>query len=450
MQKIPLKIPSNTDICDLFCHFQDQPWAMLLDSSNANHANSRFDIFTAEPAATLITNGLTTEITANNTTVKSQEDPLCLLQSELDKFQFKQPSDMPFTGGALGYWGYDLSKRYENIIVNSTQDLLLPDMAVGIYLWAVIKDNQTDNWWLIDHSNNAANRTKQLELLCQEPCAVKPFTLSQKWQSNMTKQQYREKFYRVREHLIEGDCYQINLAQRFSSQYSGSEWNAYLKLRAQNKAPFSAFIRVENAAVLSISPERFLNLSNGDIETKPIKGTRPRYSDNKQDERSKKSLELSSKDRAENLMIVDLLRNDIGKVATIGSVKVPELFAIESYPAVHHLVTTITAKLAEKYTATDLLRACFPGGSITGAPKVSAMQIIESLEPNQRSVYCGSIGYISFAGSMDTNIAIRTLVCAEDTIYCWAGGGLVFDSQCESEYQETFDKVAKILPILSA
>ncbi len=264
----------------------------------------------------------------------------------------------------------------------------------------------------------------------------------------MTRDSYRNKFNNIQEYLLSGDCYQINLAQRFTANYEGDEWQAYLALEAENGAPFSGFIRLHQGAILSVSPERFLQLRNGQIETKPIKGTRPRSNDEAQDKENALALQQANKDRAENLMIVDLLRNDIGRVAAPGTVRVPHLFAIESFPAVHHLVSTVTGELGAEHSATDLLKACFPGGSITGAPKVRAMEIIEELEPHRRSIYCGSIGYISRCGAMDTSITIRTLVANEQKIHAWAGGGIVADSDADSEYQETLDKLSKILPVL--
>ena len=199
-----------------------------------------------------------------------------------------------------------------------------------------------------------------------------------------------------------------------------------------------------------MSPERFIFLQDGDIQTRPIKGTLPRLENEQDDLAQVEKLANSTKDRAENVMIVDLLRNDIGRVAQPGSVNVPELFAVESFPAVHHLVSTVCAKLDAQYCAADLLRACFPGGSITGAPKIRAMEIIEELEPHRRHGYCGAIGYISFCGNMDSNITIRTLLTYKKQIYCWAGGGIVADSQADREYQETFDKLSLILPVLGA
>jgi para-aminobenzoate synthetase component 1 len=264
----------------------------------------------------------------------------------------------------------------------------------------------------------------------------------------MTKAAYTEKFDTVKQYLLAGDCYQINLAQRYKARFTGNSWSAYQTLEEANQAPFSSYIQLEDSAILSISPERFLQVKGDAIETKPIKGTRPRSDNPEHDLESAQNLASTEKDQAENLMIVDLLRNDIGRVAKPGTVSVPSLFDVESFPAVHHLVSTVNAQLDTGYTVTDLLRACFPGGSITGAPKVRAMEIIEELEPHRRSVYCGSIGYISRCGQMDTNIAIRTLVAYNSELYAWAGGGLVADSNADSEYQETLDKLSKILPVL--
>ena len=228
----------------------------------------------------------------------------------------------------------------------------------------------------------------------------------------------------------------------------GSPWLAYCQLRELNAAPFSGFLNFPEVQVLSSSPERFLKATQGQIETKPIKGTRPRKQNKIEDQQQINSLKDSQKDKAENLMIVDLLRNDISKTCKKGSVKVPLIFDIESYTTVHHLVSTITGLLADDQHALDLLKSCFPGGSITGAPKIRSMEIIEELEPHRRGIYCGAIGYIGFNGNMDTNIAIRTLVHSEETIRFWAGGGIVNDSNMNEEYQESFDKASALLQVL--
>ncbi|MBY8288897.1 aminodeoxychorismate synthase component 1 [Vibrio fluvialis] len=430
----------------LFSKVESQPWAMLLRSASDTHIDSRFDILVAHPIVTLTTLGDETEVREPSGVTLSQDDPFELLatlkQHYLPALQYSD--DLPFIGGALGYFAYDLGRRVERLPSLAKHDLTAPDMAVGLYEWAIVVDHQLKTARVI--GQNIENAESLLADSNQKP--LTPFALSSPWQSNMTPNSYREKFTQVQEYLLSGDCYQINLAQRFQAHYQGSEWLAYLKLEQFNLAPFSAFIRTEQGAILSVSPERFLQVKDRIIETKPIKGTRPRSDDPVVDAANAAELAQAEKDQAENLMIVDLLRNDIGRVAKPGSVHVPKLFDIESFPAVHHLVSTIRAELDSQYDCADLLRACFPGGSITGAPKVRAMEIIEELEPHRRSAYCGSIGYISRHGRMDTSITIRTLVAQNQQLYAWAGGGVVADSQCEAEYQETLDKLSRILPVL--
>ncbi|MEZ8044198.1 aminodeoxychorismate synthase component I [Vibrio sp. 10N.222.54.F12] len=440
----------------LFSHIESVPWAMLLRSASESHVDSRYDILVAQPIATFETIGAKTTVNVNETCEVSESDPFELL----DQYQqqllpaISEHPELPFVGGALGYFSYDLGRRVEALPSLAKRDISAPDMAVGLYEWAVIVDhklkaaflvgqNIDTHWDWLTQQQSPSQQAEQAERTHQK------FGLTTPWQSNMTEQSYANKFDSVQEYLLSGDCYQINLAQRFNAQYQGSEWLAYEKLEKYNSAPFSGFIRLAGCTILSVSPERFLELNSGTIETKPIKGTRPRSENSMIDDANAQDLLNAEKDQAENLMIVDLLRNDIGRVAKPGSVHVPKLFDIESFPAVHHLVSTIRAELDVHHSAHDLLRACFPGGSITGAPKVRAMQIIEELEPHRRSAYCGSIGYISRNGRMDTSITIRTLVAENNTLYAWAGGGVVFDSDCASEYQETLDKLSRILPVLA-
>ncbi|MBU1311308.1 MAG: aminodeoxychorismate synthase component I [Gammaproteobacteria bacterium] len=451
---IPPEIYGDTPdhLLAYFAHFAQQPWAILLDSAAPHHVNSRFDIMVAEPLATLEAKSGISVLTDEHGAHRYHEDPFTVLKCALKRYFPQQvSSDLPFVGGALGYFAYDLGRYVEKLPATATADIQLPDMAVGIYPWALILDKQHKQLWYVDYHGAAEAGWLKLHARLQHALAQSAaFSLSGSWQANMDKAGYVARFNQVQDYLLSGDCYQINLTQRFSAPYQGDEWQAYLQLRDKNAAPFSAFIRLPQGAVLSISPERFLQLHCGNVETKPIKGTRPRGICPMTDAVEADNLRNSAKDRAENVMIVDLLRNDLGKVCLPGSVAVPQLFAIESFPAVHHLVSTVTGTLAPEYNACDLLRGAFPGGSITGAPKVRAMQIIEQLEPQRRSVYCGAIGYINSNGDMDTNIAIRTLICSEGQIHCQAGGGIVADSEVNSEYQETLDKVNKILPVLAA
>jgi para-aminobenzoate synthetase component 1 len=256
-------------------------------------------------------------------------------------------------------------------------------------------------------------------------------------------------FARIQRYITAGDCYQVNLAQRFSAPVAGDSWLAFQALRRLNPAPYSAYLNHPACRVLSSSPERFLEVRGGRVETKPIKGTRPRAAAPEADSALARELSESLKDRAENLMIVDLLRNDLGKVCAPGSVAVPRLFGLESFATVHHLVSTVIGRLADGLDAVALLRGAFPGGSITGAPKLRSMEIIEELEPHRRGLYCGAIGWLGFNGDMDTNIAIRTLVASEGEMRFWAGGGIVADSHADAEYQECLDKAAAMLRLLA-
>ncbi len=454
------------DCQSLFAIFADQPWSMWLDSYDGVHPASQFDLMVWQPDITIITDQDKTTINDlnANTILCEHGDPLCILKSTQQQFfaQYsidnKVDNTLPFLTGAMGYFSYDLGRCFEHITERASKDIDLPEMAVGLYNKAIVFDHSQQQFYLICPEDDRQAITSSIfAKIAANTCGQQPqaFKLASPWQSNINKAQYLEKFDRVQQYLRTGDCYQINLTQRFAAQYTGDEYNAYCALRKHNKAPFSAFIRFEHLAILSVSPERFLQLSDNKVQSKPIKGTYPRGNTPEEDQQNAEHLANSSKDKAENLMIVDLLRNDISKVCTPGTVVVPDLFRIESFPAVHHLVSTVEGKLSSQYDATDLLRAAFPGGSITGAPKIRAMEIIEELEPHRRSIYCGSIGYISACGNMDSSITIRTLVCqrhANDVnyVYCSAGGGIVADSKATNEYQETFDKVDKILPVLSA
>ncbi|MGK0705430.1 aminodeoxychorismate synthase component 1 [Yokenella regensburgei] len=440
-----MTLPWREDAAETwFSALSAMPWAMLLHSGYADHPYSRFDILVADPLTTLVTRGETTTRQTAGVRVESSACPLTLVQQALDDCGIRPHAhpDLPFQGGALGLFGYDLGRRFEQLPSVAGADITLPDMAVGIYDWALIVDHKLKQVSLLSYGE-PAERLRWLG--SQVAPQTEPFTLTSAWRSNMTRESYGEKFRQVQAYLHSGDCYQVNLAQRFEAECRGDAWQAFVSLNRQNRAPFSAFLRLEDGAVASLSPERFILLEQGAIQTRPIKGTMPRLPSPEADRQQAATLAASAKDRAENLMIVDLMRNDIGRVAVPGSVKVPELFVVEPFPAVHHLVSTVTAQLPKQLHATDLLRAAFPGGSITGAPKVRAMEIIDELEPHRRNAWCGSIGYLSFCGNMDTSITIRTLTLADGHVWCSAGGGIVADSIESAEYQETFDKVNRIL-----
>jgi para-aminobenzoate synthetase component 1 len=268
--------------------------------------------------------------------------------------------------------------------------------------------------------------------------------------SSFTHERYLQVVARVREYILAGDIFQANLSQRLEAPYDGDPWALYQRLRLRNPAPFAAYLEAPGLAVLSASPERFLRIeTDGAVETRPIKGTRPRGIGPEHDAHLGRALVESEKDRAENLMIVDLLRNDLSRVCRPGSVRVPELFALEHFTTVHHLVSTVVGRLAPGVDAIDVLRATFPGGSITGAPKVRAMEIIAELEPSRRGVYCGSIGYLSVTGAADFSIVIRTFLARHGNMYFSAGGGIVADSEPEAEYLETLDKARALIGALA-
>lgn len=446
------ELPYHSDSSLLFNAIADRPWAVFLDSGHPLSHGGRYDILAADPYKTLCTFGATTEVTDQKGTVSSEEDPFVLLREALGE-KSAPSTELPFCGGAIGWFGYDLGRRIEMLPSLAMDKENLPDMAVGIYDWSVVVDHQQQRSWLVAQGRVASTKRRWWQLLklfksVTPSCSLPPFNVTGEVVSNLSKSAYATAFARIKDYIRNGDCYQVNFAQRFSAPAEGDGWHAYRRLRELNPAPFSAFMRTPYGQALSSSPERLLELRDTQVETKPIKGTRPRSATPEADSALAQELANSRKDQAENLMIVDLLRNDISRVCKPGSVKVPKLFDIESYATVHHMVSTVRGELETDKDACDLLQACFPGGSITGAPKIRAMEIIEELEPQRRGLYCGSIGYIGFDGQMDTNITIRTLVYNQGEVRCWAGGGIVHDSKMEAEYQETFDKAAAMLRLL--
>lgn len=450
------ELPYIEDTSRLFAPLAGQPWAVFLDSGGLRNTQARYDLIASEPMATLVTRDGRTEIRrADGSISRSTEAPIGLLQSLLKQYRIDGLDTLPFPGGALGYFAYDLGRSLERLPTVARDQDRLPEMAVGLYDWALVVDHQERRSWLVGcgfDPRTAARWPKLVAQFSHAPTEVSrsPFRATGAIESNMSRQQYADAFHQIQRYILAGDCYQVNLAQRFSVATEGDPWLAYQRLRELNPAPFSAYLNTPGAQLLCSSPERFLLLRDGVAETRPIKGTLPRGAVPQEDNALKQRLLESKKDRAENLMIVDLLRNDLGKNSTLGSVKVNELFGLESYATVHHLVSTISSRLAPGRDAVDLLRGCFPGGSITGTPKLRAMEIIEQLEPDRRGAYCGSIGYIGFDGNMDSNIAIRTMVHIDGRMRFWAGGGLVADSVLDTEYQETFHKAKAMLQLLQS
>ncbi|MET0357029.1 MAG: aminodeoxychorismate synthase component I [Cellvibrio sp.] len=453
----PIKYTQNS--ADWFMLLRDFSMPVWLDSGHPQSPYGRFDILSAAPSVTLNTYGNITHIQKDGINETSSENPFSLLHDLLPPIQTPL-AEIPFCGGLLGYFGYDLGRRLEKLPEAARQDIHLPDMCLGIYPWAIVQDHRKEKSWLvINKAISPAYNFLNIQLLCDEAgqnnrfhslkqsvkSNNKPFEIS-KFESNLKVSNYCSSVDKILAYINAGDCYQVNFAQRFSTPYKGDTFAAYLKLRESLPSPFSAYMELDGGSILSLSPERFIKLEQRMAETKPIKGTIARGITPEEDAANAATLQSSLKDRAENLMIVDLLRNDLSK--SCQDVRVNELFGLQSFANVHHLVSTITGTLKPQKNAIDLLAGSFPGGSITGAPKIRAMQIIEELEPVRRSVYCGSIGYISACGNMDTNIAIRTLVCDQDMIHCWGGGGIVADSEPRKEYQESIAKVKVLLDTL--
>lgn len=431
-------------------------WAQLLDSHNCNGASGRYDILVADPALRIVTHDAHTEVIDHTDQLLDQDINAFESLEKYLALHTVSDQQLPFYGGALGYFGYDLNDVLAGLKVKDQRDLLIdvPDMAIGIYHWAIVTDHQAQQTCFvsIEASTQAQNRLKTIKHLIQKPFNnedEKPlYLVDDKLEEDTSFETYAENFQKIQDYLTAGDCYQANYARCFYGKTAGSVWQSYLKLRDNNPVPFGAFLDFPFAQIISASPERFLKVQGKQVETCPIKGTRPRSSDNNIDELNRQQLHSSDKDRAENLMIVDLMRNDLGKTCEPGSIKVPELFQVEAFPTVFHMISTVTGSIAEGFTALDVLKNCFPGGSITGAPKKRAMEIIAELEKYKRGIYCGAIGYISFNGNMDTNIAIRTMTVSNHQLQFWAGGGIVSDSEVNKEFEETRDKAKAFVDML--
>ncbi len=442
-------LPYFSDPLATFARLRQRPGAVLLDSGRPVATNGRYDILSSDPLATLeIFANRQAQLSSTTLTLPAHLDDDSTAQQQWLLEQLPVPtldSELPFLGGLIGYWSYDLGRQDCSVSSQHPPATQLPLARLGLYDWCITFDHATQQAWLVASD---ARRQEVLTWLEQAPPAGEPFTLTQPFKAQLNQAEYTERFEAVQRYIRAGDCYQINLAQRFSARYEGDEWQAYLQLRRATPTPFSGYMAWQGQAVLSLSPERFIQCRDGRVETRPIKGTRPRGETPANDQALAKELLDSTKDRAENVMIVDLLRNDLGRVCTPGSIRVPQLCQLESYPNVHHLVSVVQGELAPAHSPLSLLTAAFPGGSITGAPKIRAMQIIDELEPCQRSVYCGSLGYIDIRGSMDTSIAIRTMVADHGSLHVWGGGGLVADSQADEEYTETLDKIRHLIGAL--
>ena len=460
------------------------PYRLLLESAARETRLGRYSFLTADPVFIVRSRGAHTDIVdcMSGATTTTNEDALAAVRRLVAPHRFPSvPGVPPFQGGIAGFIAYDWGLTLERLPEPRFDDLGLPDTLLCLYDWVLAWDHVTSRAWLISTGvpaiESAARVARARERASHvigllrgdskgstagpknrtRPTNVAPaYHVEGGWwrsgldlRSSFTRSAYLDAVARVREYIFAGDIFQANLSQRFEAPLEGSAWEFYRRLRSRNAAPFAAFMESPEAVVVSASPERFLRVdAAGHVETRPIKGTRPRGVGPEHDAALGQALAESAKDRAENLMIVDLMRNDLSRVCAPHTVRVSELFSLERYATVHHLVSTVVGDLEPGRDALHLLRAAFPGGSITGAPKLRAMEIIAELEPSRRGVYCGSIGYWSLTGELDTNIAIRTAVVHGDRVYFSAGGGIVADSDPASEYDETLDKARGLIDAL--
>ncbi len=454
-----LKLDPTSSLLGIFDTFRRMPYPAFLDSALAAPRLGQFSYLTADPFMVLRSKGRRVQIESMGTIRHLNSDPFQVLQDLLKRFRLAPvPGLPPFQGGAIGYLAYELAHHLEKLPRHAVDDLGLPEMNVAFYDWVIARDHGANATWAIATGYPEGDRSQARERLAQvEECVRRarhsprfsgPFQSPAGLASNFSYDGYVEAVGAVKDYIASGDIYQANISQRFEATLSCEPWELYLRLRQVNPAPFAAFLSYPEVTVLSASPEQYLNMRNGTVYTRPMKGTRPRGKTSDEDRRLAAELLASEKDRAENVMIVDLLRNDLGRVCVPGSIEVPELFTIEKYPTVFQMVSSICGRTRPGVDAVDLLRACFPGGSVTGAPKIRAVEIIDELEPTQRSVYCGAIGYVGFDNSTLTSIPIRILLVKGRKVYFQVGGGIVADSDPQAEYEETLHKARGSLEAL--
>ncbi len=468
--------PEPSQAC---ARFLDLPFPLLLESALRSERLGRFSYLAADPWLVLRSKGPRLEWQSADGVQRSTGDPFAALQTVLAEHALDAAPGLPaFQGGAAGYLAYDLCHHLERLPSPRFDDLDLPDLCLGLYDWTIAWDHVEERAWLFstglplrDPRQRSARAEARARMVRDRLAAVAglpeargrngrdsrvpsagPETHAVSGlpgvSSTFSRAQYLGAVDRTREYILAGDIFQANLSQRLEASVDDHPFLLYNRLRQRNPAPFAAYFDFGPAAVVSASPERFLRLAGECVETRPIKGTSPRGWTPRHDSALGEALSESEKDRAENVMIVDLLRNDLSKVCRDHTVEVPELCQVERYATVHHLVSTVEGRLRPGLGPVDLLRATWPGGSITGAPKVRAMEIIAELEPTRRSVYTGAVGYFSFGGAVDTNIAIRTFIVKPGRAYFQAGGGVVADSDPEREYEETLDKARGMVAAL--
>jgi para-aminobenzoate synthetase component 1 len=447
-----IDLPYVADSQVLFARLRHLPGAVWLDSGKPRSLQGRFDMLSALPLYELTSfSGYSEFRDTSGGCQRLTDEPFSLAKDLLNRLGKVDESyaNLPFLGGLIGYFAYDQGRYLHGLATDKVQRQAT--QRLGCYGWAVIVNHQSRSTRLVFHPAYPQSRRWDIRRLMQatsnEPTSSE-FRLTEPFTPLISEEEYHQAYDRIQRYIQAGDCYQVNFAQPFSAPYEGDLWRAYCQLRHAMPSPYSAYLAWDDHAILSLSPERFLKVSLGQVEAKPIKGTIRRGDSREEDEQNAIALLNSNKDRAENLMIVDLLRNDLGRSCSPGSIRVPKLFGLESFTNVHHLVSTVTGSLKKDLHPIDLLKNSYPGGSITGAPKRRAMEIIDELEKQPRGAYCGSIGYISATGRMDTNIAIRTLEAHGNRLTCWGGGGIVSDSNAAEEYRESLQKVSLLMTTL--
>ena len=446
-------------------------YGFLLESALAGGAMGRYSWAGVDPFLVIEAKDNRITLTKGETAETILAEPLSVLEHYLDRYRMPRvDAPVPFWGGAVGYFAYDLGRRLEALPQTALDDQPLPDLLLGFYHTVVGVDHQSGRVYACavplpgEPETALRQRAGRLVARLEEPAGAGPRpaevhrslnTMSQMGElslagirSHFTRESYCRAVERAKEYIAAGDIFQVNLAQRLSARLQMTPWQLYLVLRRLNPAPFASYLHFPGFQVTGASPERFLHLNGRRVVTRPIKGTRPRGRDEESDRARREELWNSAKDRAELTMIIDLERNDLGRVCETGSVRVPELFRLEAYPTVFHLVSTVEGLLAPGKNVVDLLRGTFPGGSITGAPKIRAMEIIEELEPVRRGIYTGSTGWIGFHGDADLNIVIRTVVAVDGLAHFHVGGGLTAGSVPEDEYEETLDKARAVIRAL--
>jgi para-aminobenzoate synthetase component 1 len=425
----------------------DRPWAVFLDSADAQDSPgnaNQYSFIAVEPFKIIC--------------LKNGGKPFAQLRSVFNQFKNfeSHPELPPFQGGICGLFSYDLLHYLEDVPRPHNDDMQFKDLAVGCYDLVLSFDHGKKKAYIISsglpETGQIAREKKAGERLLWLKTILKknkcyhfprqPLISESEIESNFTEQDYAKAVRKTIDYIKSGDIFEVNISQRFEASMpcDVSAYDVYHRLRKINPAPFSAYFNHKDVAIASASPERFLKVKNDDVEARPIKGTRERGKNAEEDNQLAKLLIDSEKDRAENIMIVDLMRNDLSRVCDDHSIKVEKLCGLESFPTVHHLVSVVKGKLKKNKSVIDLLEASFPGGSITGAPKIRSMEIIHEIEPNQRGPYCGSIGYIGFNGCMDLSIVIRTICIKKGKLTFQVGGAIVLDSDPVGEYKETLQK----------